>query len=612
MTKFLFQQFMESESMNSSVEKVRNCIETYNIREIKSDVEAALNAGVSATMILNDGMISAMTDIGNRFKENKIFMPQMLVAAKTMQSGLEVLKPHLMSGGDSAYKGKAVVGSVEGDVHDIGKNLVCIMLEGVGMEVRDLGVDVPDSAFLGALNDDPEIQFVACSSTMTPTREALRTVVHGIRGGDRSDAVVLVGGATMDQAFCNEIGADIYTADAASAADRVRDIASGRPIDEVKAESERIATELSVPAVAEEVDTVQTEALTNRHSMEAPIRAAGRGEQDALSIKDNFIETLKHEGGCPDRYVNQYEFFDIIFDPILSNSMGLGRGSPGVEFQDGWGCTSVAPVGSGGPHPVHGPGKTVISDITRWEEYLKPAQLEFAESEWEKTKPLMEAADESGKFRGIWMSIGLFERVHYLLGMQEALVEYYQHPDEMHALIDALTDWEIASLDRTMERIEAPVLFHHDDWGTALNSFLDPDTHRAFFEEPYKRIYSHFRELGGEYVVHHCDCYAANLVPVMIDVGIDVWQGPTDNNNIPDLIDRYGDKIIFMGGIDDGAVDVSDWTPASVSGYVTKKCDQNGVVSYIPCLTRGRGRSIYPGVYDEISKTIGELSKRKF
>ncbi len=593
--------------------EVKDCILKYNFKEIKPLVEKALESGEKPGRILDEGMISAMSEVGTGFKENRVFMPQMLVAAKTMQSGLEVLKPHLQGDANAPKAGNAIVGSVLGDVHDIGKNLVSIMMEGAGFEITDLGVDVPREKFLEALKDKPDTRFIACSSTMTPTRDALRDIVAGIKGSDLGkDVTVMVGGATMDQQFCDEIGADIYTADAASAADYAKQIASGRDREEVKAESAAIAMARLNPAPVAEA-TEETHSDENaRHAMKAPYLTAGRGDSGPLSIKDNLAETLKHERGCPDRYVKQFEYFDLVYDPIITNSMGLNKVVPGVEFKDGWGITQVMPVGSGGPHPIHGPGKTVITDIRKWEEQLKPARLDFPEADWEALRPQIKAVEDAGRHVATWMATGIFEKVHCLMGMQEALVAYYENPEEMHGLIDAITEWELQSLERTMENVGPTVLFHHDDWGTALNSFLDTDTHRRFFEEPYRKVYGRFRELGGEIVVHHSDCYCANLVPMMIDVGIDVWQGATEANDIPSVIDRYGDRITVMGGIDDGAVDVPEWTRESVSGYVRGKCAENGVVSFIPCLTRGRGRSIYPGIYDTISETLDEISEVSF
>ena len=215
--------------MSEYLEKVNNVIKKYDVRNIKTIVQEALDNGVKAQSILDDAMIPAMDEIGADFKANKVFMPQMLMAAKTMQFGLDVLKPQLAGDPSAKRAGKAVIGSVEGDVHDIGKNLVSIMLGGAGLDVTDLGVDVPASKFMEALDSNPDTRFVAISSTMTPTREALRSTVAILKGSKHADDVVMVGGATMDQQFSTEIGADIYTADAASAAAAAYEAAKDRP-----------------------------------------------------------------------------------------------------------------------------------------------------------------------------------------------------------------------------------------------------------------------------------------------------------------------------------------------------------------------------------------------
>ncbi|MDO5852767.1 MAG: cobalamin-dependent protein [Thermoplasmata archaeon] len=592
------------------MENVRNAILHYDIKNINSLVQKAMDSGAAPGEILDEGMISAMDEIGTGFKENRIFMPQMLVAAKTMQSGLELLKPHLKGDASASKAGKAVVGSVMGDVHDIGKNIVAIMLEGIGLEVVDLGADVPNEQFLEAIRDGGDVKYVAASSSMTPTRASLKAVVESIKGSEyRDSVVVMVGGATMDQLYCDEIGADIYTADAASASQRAKEIKGGRPVSDVAADSRNVAMASMgrMSASSEEADEEFTG--IRRHLLEPAIRQVGHSERKPLSTKDNLLETLKHEKGCPDRYVNQYGFFDLVFDPVLFRSFNLGAFFGGVpEFEDGWGVPQQFPAGSGGPHP----SGTVIKDITHWQDYVKPPSMEFTAADWAPTKEQAAGIRGGDKFLGIAMLTGLFERTHFHLGMQEALVEYYEHPEEMQELIDYFTEWEIQSLDEVFANIEPEVLFHHDDWGTAINSFLDPVSHRKFFYEPYKKIYNHFRELGGEIVIHHSDSWAANLVPIWCDMGVDIWQGPIADNNIPDLIDRYGDKLTFMGGIDDAFVDIPDWNAEVVAKYVEQQCDAIGTTSFIPCLTRGLGMSVFPGVYDCISETIDKVSARKF
>jgi len=608
--------------MEEKIEQIKNAILTYKIKDIDALVKTALDAGIIPNSILDDGMIAAMNEIGEGFKNNKIYMPQMLMAAKTMQNGLAVLKPHLSKGSDRKNGGKAVVGSVLGDVHDIGKNLVAIMLEGSGFQVTDLGADVPYQKFVEAVKADPDIIVVAASSSMTPTRPALRDIVTNVRTADTKGAVaIMVGGATMDQQYSDEIGADIYTKDAASAAERAKEVVSGKSVKAVSEESRDMAfaDEEASAAVETAKNVAGEEKKVLRHLMEAPVKAARAGCSDngPLSVKENLVETLKHEKGCPDRFVNQYEFFDVmLFDPVLCHSRNLTDElfQPKAEYVDGWGVHNSIPTGSGGSHPEHGPGKTVLTDLTKWQDQLRivPPTSGFTDAEWAAVKKEASETVAAGKHVGLWMAPGLFERVHFLMGMKEALVEYYEHPDEMHDLIDFLTEWEIKALDENMAQLGATVLFHHDDWGTALNSFLDPDTHRKFFLEPYKKIYRHFRDLGGEIVIHHSDSWAANLVPTMIDVGADIWQGAIDANNIPQLIDEYGNRIVFMGGIDDAIVDISDWKKGEVKKYTRQKIGENGSISYIPCLTRGLGVSIYPGVYDAISETISQMSKERF
>ena len=596
--------------MSAEIENIRNAILHYDIKNINSIVQKAIDSGDDPGDILDNGMISAMDEIGTGFKENRIYMPQMLIAAKTMQSGLEVLKPHLKGDGSTSRAGKAVVGSVMGDVHDIGKNIVSIMFEGVGLEVIDLGSDVPNDAFLETLREEGDVRYVAASSSMTPTRSNLKAVVESIKASEfKDDVVVMVGGATMDQTFSDEIGADIYTADAASASQRAKEIKSGRAVEDVSADSRKVAMAAMDEFVAVADEAEEEFAGVRRHLLEPAIRKVGHFERKPLSTKDNVWETLKHEKGCPDRYVNQYGFFDLVFDPVVYRSMNLGNFFAATpEYDDGWGVPQQFPAGAGGPHP----SGTVIKDITYWQDYVKPPSMEFTAADWAPVKEQAKAIKDGDKFLGVSMLTGLFERTHFHLGMQDALVEYYQHPEEMQELIDFFTDWEIQSLDEVFANIEPEVLFHHDDWGTAINSFLDPVSHRKFFYEPYKRIYDHFRELGGEIIIHHSDSWAVNLVPIWCDLKVDIWQGAIANNNIPEVIDKYGDKLTIMGGIDDAFVDIPDWNADVVRRYVEDQCDAIGTTSFIPCLTRGLGMSVFPGVYDCISETIDKVSARKF
>ena len=184
---------------------------------VKTLTTQAVAEGFKASEILNDVLIPAMTDVGQRFERQDFFVPEMLVAARAMKYGVEVLRPHLVAAGVQPI-GTVVMGTVQGDLHDIGKNLVIMMLEGTGFRVIDLGVDVPAEKFVAAINEHkPEL--VAMSALLTTTMTGMKASIQALtRAGVRDQVKVMVGGAPLTQKFADEIGADIYAADASSAA----------------------------------------------------------------------------------------------------------------------------------------------------------------------------------------------------------------------------------------------------------------------------------------------------------------------------------------------------------------------------------------------------------
>lgn len=209
-----------------AVAAVFSAVEQGAVKQIEALTEQALAVGAHADAILNEGMIAAMTVIGERFSRGEIFMPEMLIAARAMKKGVAALKPHLASGASGAY-GKVILGTVAGDLHDIGKNLVGVMMESAGFELVDLGVDVPPDAFVSAVQTNPDACIVGLSSLLTTSMPAMRETVQALDAlENRSNFSVMVGGAPVTEAFANEIGADAYTADAAAAAVRARMLAA--------------------------------------------------------------------------------------------------------------------------------------------------------------------------------------------------------------------------------------------------------------------------------------------------------------------------------------------------------------------------------------------------
>ena len=208
-----------------SKQDVSNLVIAGRSKLIAAAVQAALDEGENATDILA-AMIGAMDVVGERFRNNEIFVPEMLVAARAMKKGVDVLKPHLSSG-EVGGMGKMIIGTVQGDLHDIGKNLVAMMIESAGFEVVDLGVDVPHERFVEAVRENPDAKIVGLSALLTTTMPALRDAVALLNRQDfRGNIKVMVGGAPITQEFADEIGADAYTADAASAAQMAKRLAS--------------------------------------------------------------------------------------------------------------------------------------------------------------------------------------------------------------------------------------------------------------------------------------------------------------------------------------------------------------------------------------------------
>ena len=181
-------------------------------------VQTALDEGVAPDAILNEGLLAGMNIIGEKFKNNEVYVPEVLVAARAMNKGTAILKPHLVAAGVQAT-GKVCIGTVQGDLHDIGKNLVKMMMEGKGLEVIDLGTDVSPETFVQTAIDEG-CQVICLSALLTTTMGVMEGVVKlAEEKGVRDQVKIMIGGAPVNDDFCKKIGADLYTPDAASAAD---------------------------------------------------------------------------------------------------------------------------------------------------------------------------------------------------------------------------------------------------------------------------------------------------------------------------------------------------------------------------------------------------------
>ncbi len=200
----------------SKIQEVSTAVENGKTKLIEDLVQGALDEGSSANEILQT-MVDAMSVVGDKFSSGEIFVPEMLVAAKAMQKGVGVLKP-LLAGDSSLSLGKCIIGTVSGDLHDIGKNLVTLMIESAGFEMIDLGVDTPAEDFIAAIKENPDVKVVALSALLTTTMQAMTDTVKAIKDSGLEGFKVIVGGAPISQEFADEIGADGYAIDAGAGA----------------------------------------------------------------------------------------------------------------------------------------------------------------------------------------------------------------------------------------------------------------------------------------------------------------------------------------------------------------------------------------------------------
>ncbi len=202
--------------METMLTKIYDDVLNGHREEVVNDVKLALKQNVPPLSIMNDGMIAAMQEVGRLFEACEYYVPEMLVAARAMQAGMNILKPHL-SAVDAHPAGKIAIGTVEGDIHDIGKNLVKMMLEGGGFEVIDLGVDVSPEEFASAVIRD-HVDILAMSALITTTMTNMQPVIgHLMQAGIRQQVKILVGGAPLTEEFAQQIGADGYAPDASRA-----------------------------------------------------------------------------------------------------------------------------------------------------------------------------------------------------------------------------------------------------------------------------------------------------------------------------------------------------------------------------------------------------------
>ena len=318
--------------------------------------------------------------------------------------------------------------------------------------------------------------------------------------------------------------------------------------------------------------------------------------------KGIFLELIKPDGQ-PERQLCPYEALHMcLTDPI--NTYLRGNRKRGSVSKDRWGTTISFPEDAPGPIPVHTPKLTVCPDVTHWKDTVHVPDLSVCSEGWEECRTRSRAAaDAEGKLLAGFMGTGIFEQCHFLMGFEDTLTALYEHPDEMHELIETITQYRLDYVRRLIDGLQPDVIFSHDDWGTKNALFMKPDMWREFFKEPYRRFYGYIRS-RGVIAIHHADSYLIPIVDDMAEIGIQVWQGVLPENDIPALQAHLNGRLTLMGGFG-AAIDRKDATPEDILTYARDVLKRNCPGGhYIPSITYGLAGTVYPHVDKYLNQAV--------
>lgn len=321
-----------------------------------------------------------------------------------------------------------------------------------------------------------------------------------------------------------------------------------------------------------------------------------------MTAKEQLLAML--HGQKVEGIINEWDPFFQLWDPVAGF---VTPARPGATVKDAWGVTLSWESDQPGVMPLEGEEYLVCPDITRWRETVIAPDLDGQTFDYTDVLAQKAAAHAQGKLAMAFAPIGIFELLHNLLGFENALMDFLIEPEEMHDLVDYLTEFRLKYFKLIAENIRPDVMLFHDDWGSKHNLFMSPQVWREFIKPAYEKIYGYLHD-QGIIIMHHADSHLELIVEDMEELGIDIWQGALPQNDIP-AIQKRTKKMIIMGGIDAAVVDHAEVDEAAIRAEVDRACREylpGG--RYIPCLTYGAKGSIFPGVDDIIADEINRLS----
>jgi len=323
-----------------------------------------------------------------------------------------------------------------------------------------------------------------------------------------------------------------------------------------------------------------------------------------LTPRENFLETIK-KGGKPDRLACCYTPFKLIGGDPIFHLLRDNR-VRGTVSKDAWGTVIVFPEDQPAATPHVTVENQVIQDIEEWQDYVKVPDLRGkCSTGWEEALANKAAIDQEQYLTMIPMGTGIFEQCHMLMTFEDALCNLLMYPDEMHELIDVITEYRLTYMKMIVENLHPDAILSHDDWGSKNSLFMSPETWREFFKEPYRKLYSYLKE-NGVIVMHHADSFLEPIVEDMAEIGVDVWQGVLPSNDIVKISKQLDGRMALMGGID-SIIDRANSTEEEIRAEVQRVCTTYGdLPNFIPSYTMGGPGTLFPHVepiiWDEIEK----------
>ncbi|MCI8451847.1 MAG: methyltransferase [Eggerthellaceae bacterium] len=282
-----------------------------------------------------------------------------------------------------------------------------------------------------------------------------------------------------------------------------------------------------------------------------------------MTPRENMMAIL--EGRQPEWYGDFQSAVEIMMDPIWKSD-SVPR--DGLEHKDSWGTVCVFPPDAPGKHPHVTPDNAVVTDITKWREQLTIPSLDGLD--WSEAEARAAQVDRGERFVEYFSAQGLFERSHFLMGMEEAFCAYLEEPEAMFEMLTAIADYKKRAIKEAARRLKPDVIFFQDDWGSKQNLFLPPDTWREMIKPLQTEIAQVIHECGMIYV-HHADCICEPIAEDMVDIGIDIWQGVIPQNDIVAIQEKTGGRLAMIGGIDGPAIDNPD-TPEEAIVAEVRRC----------------------------------------